>query len=208
MKHREGEEGIGEMGHRAYVGGMWEEVGKLQFDFLVGQGLKPSHFFLDIGCGALRGGVHFIRYLEPGHYLGIEKERTLLELGIERELGRAVYEEKKPELLVSARFEVDRLSRKPEFSVAQSLFTHLEESDIRLCLGNLGRVVEPGHLLFATFFEGSSWFNPKASHSHEGFRYTRRAMQRFGEAAAFRATYIGPWRHPRGQMMMRFERAG
>jgi hypothetical protein len=29
--------------HRAFVGGMWEEIGRLQFDFLRGQGLKPDH---------------------------------------------------------------------------------------------------------------------------------------------------------------------
>jgi hypothetical protein len=52
----QGEEAVEKLGHRNYVGGMWEEIGKLQFDFLVQQGLKPSHCFLDIGCGSFRGG--------------------------------------------------------------------------------------------------------------------------------------------------------
>jgi hypothetical protein len=52
------------------VGGMWEEIGKLQLDFLVNQGLRPTHKFLDIGCGTLRGGRHFIRYLDAGNYAG------------------------------------------------------------------------------------------------------------------------------------------
>lgn len=42
--------------HRIAVGGMWDEIGKLQFEFMVKQGLKPHHKFLDIGCGSLRGG--------------------------------------------------------------------------------------------------------------------------------------------------------
>ena len=29
----EGEHGIEVLGHRGYVGGMWEEIGKLQFEF-------------------------------------------------------------------------------------------------------------------------------------------------------------------------------
>jgi hypothetical protein len=58
----EGEEGIRQGGHREYVGGFWDEIGKLQFDFMVQQGLKPSDCFLDIACGALRGGVHFSPY--------------------------------------------------------------------------------------------------------------------------------------------------
>ena len=87
----QGEGGILQAGHRAYVGGLWEEIGQLQFDFLVEQGLRPSHCFLDIACGSLRGGVHFIRYLEPGHYLGLDREPKLIELGVQEELGEAVY---------------------------------------------------------------------------------------------------------------------
>ena len=70
--------------HREYVGGLWEEIGRLQFKFLLRQGLAPSDCFLDIACGSLRGGVHFIDYLNPGNYLGIEKQRRLVELGIEK----------------------------------------------------------------------------------------------------------------------------
>jgi hypothetical protein len=44
------------LGHREYVGGLWEAMGKLQFDFLISRGLKPEHVFLDIACGPLRGG--------------------------------------------------------------------------------------------------------------------------------------------------------
>ena len=67
--------------HRRAVGGMWEEIGKLQFNFLVEQGLKPGHFLLDVGCGRLRGGIHFIRYLEPEHYFGIDISKVLLAAG-------------------------------------------------------------------------------------------------------------------------------
>lgn len=38
------------------VGGDWEKIGKLQFEFLVSRGLRPHHRMLDIGCGTLRGG--------------------------------------------------------------------------------------------------------------------------------------------------------
>ncbi len=32
------------------IGGRWEEIGRLQFDFLVAEGLMPAHTLLDIGC--------------------------------------------------------------------------------------------------------------------------------------------------------------
>lgn len=201
----EGDRGIRELGHREYVGGLWEDVGRLQFDFLVQQGLQPAHCLLDIACGALRGGIHFIRYLERGHYLGIDKEHRLIELGIEHELGQADYEAKTPEFVVSDRFEFDRFSRRPHLSIAQSLFTHLNERDIRLCLSNLRRFVAPGHVLFATFFEAVSSQNPTTSHSHAKFDYSRDEMLRFGRQAGWNATYVGHWQHPRDQMMMKYQ---
>src|SRR5947209_178803 len=56
-------EAIRRLGHRTFVGGEWDTIGKLQFDFIVRQGLEPRHVLLDIGCGALRGGRFFIEYL-------------------------------------------------------------------------------------------------------------------------------------------------
>src|SRR6266446_8468342 len=69
-------EEIHESGYRRFVGGAgdyWELIGQLQFRFLVDQGLAPSETFVDVGCGALRGGVKLIRYLAPDRYLGIDK---------------------------------------------------------------------------------------------------------------------------------------
>jgi|RhiMetdeSRZDD1v2_1073273.scaffolds.fasta_scaffold475317_2 hypothetical protein len=201
----QGEEALEKLGHRHYVGGMWEEIGRLQFDFLVQQGLKPSHCLLDIGCGSFRGGIHFINYLEAGNYLGIEKEKALIDLGIEKELGNTAYERKKPELVVSENFSFERFSKKPQFSVAQSLFTHLNAQDICLCLKQLRRFVESDHFLFATFLEGRSSRNPETSHSLVAFRYTKHEMTRFGESCGWKAIYIGNWNHPRDQMMMKYQ---
>jgi hypothetical protein len=193
------------MGHREYVGGMWEEIGRLQFDFLVRQGLKPTHCFLDIACGCLRGGVNFIKYLEPGNYLGIEKEGSLIDIGINSELGKEMYEQKKPELVVSGAFEFHKFSKRPNFSLAQSLFSHLSEKDICLCLKNLGQFVGAGHIFFATFLEGDSAGNPTDSHSLKGFEYTRAAMEDFGASNGWKSAYIGDWNHPRNQKMMKYE---
>src|ERR1700751_5555007 len=104
---------------------MWERRGQLQFDFLVSRGLRPEHVLLDIACGALRGGVHFIRYLDPGNYLGIEKEAALIRRALAKELPRDVRAEKRPELVVSGDFEFERFSKRANFALAQSLFTHL-----------------------------------------------------------------------------------
>ena len=46
--------------HRRDVGGKWNEIGDLQISFMKSQGLESCMKFLDIGCGCLRGGRHFI----------------------------------------------------------------------------------------------------------------------------------------------------
>lgn len=204
---KEGDEGIAEVGHRRYVGGQWDVIGRLQFDFLVAQGLQPSHCLLDIACGSLRGGVHFIKYLDPGNYLGIEKEPTLVALGIEQELGRDVFESKRPEFVISDRFAFHEFTRQPRFSLAQSLFTHLIVEDILTCLNNLRRFVEPGHVLYATFNAGDTGTNITRSHARASFHYPSGEMAGFGERCGWKPTFIGDWNHPRNQQMMRYEAA-
>src|ERR1700761_941027 len=121
----EGSEIVDGDGHRAYVGGLWETLGTLQFRFMIEQGLEPHHVLLDVACGSLRGGVRFIPYLERGGYLGIEMQQRLIDIGIEKELGRKLYTLKRPEFVTSDRFEFDQFSMQPDFAIAQSLFSHL-----------------------------------------------------------------------------------
>src|ERR1035438_2924105 len=85
-------------GYRAFVGGagpMWDSIGALQFEFLKSRGLLPDHRFMDVGCGALRGGSHFIRYLDPGCYHGIDKHIELIIYGVGAEIGVEVFREKR-----------------------------------------------------------------------------------------------------------------
>jgi SAM-dependent methyltransferase len=191
--------------HRQYIGGKWQRIGMLQFEFLLLHGLLPSHCLLDIGCGSLRGGVHFIPYLDSGNYLGLDRNQSLIESGIAHELGCLKYAEKNPVFVVSDCFEFNRFEKQPQFSIAQSLFTHLVAKDILLCLKNSRSFVGTGHVLFATFYKGQSVRNPGISDSQKGFCYTLDEMESFGRMTGWKSTYIGDWRHPRSQMMMKYE---
>ncbi|MGP7735212.1 class I SAM-dependent methyltransferase [Oceanimonas smirnovii] len=203
----EGIDTINAIGHRDYVGGHWEEIGQLQFNFLVAQGLQPEHTFLDIACGSLRGGVHFINYLLSGNYLGLDKEQELINRGIEHELGKKQEAEKKPEFVISDCFEFGKFSKIPDYAIAQSLFTHLTEEDIRLCLTNLKAFAGDKPLtFFATFFECETPQKGEleTSHSHAKFEYTRQQMEQFGKEAGWHMEYIGDWNHPRGQVIAQY----
>jgi SAM-dependent methyltransferase len=203
-----GPTGIRRVGHRRYVGGLWKELGRLQFEFLRTEGLQPHHYLLDVACGSLRGGVYFIPYLDAGHYLGIDKEETLIRAGIDRELTREQCELKNPRFVVSDSFEFHKFDQQCDFALAQSLFTHLPTRLIDLCLRNLRSGIRDDGAFYATFFEARSPVsNPDTPCDQGYFPYSRAEMTRFGTAHGWRAEYVGDWGHPRGQVMVRYRPA-
>jgi len=137
--------------HREFIGGMWEEVGQLQFNFLKENGLLPSHKLLDVGCGSLRGGVHYIKYLAPNNYYGLDINSSLIEAGnIEVETENLL--DKNPTLLVNNKFEFFRFEQQFDFAIAQSVFTHLPINHILRCLNEINKVLKTGGVFFSTFF--------------------------------------------------------
>jgi len=201
-----GLDGIHQLGHRGYVGRDWESGGLFQYPFMLSKGLKPSDVLCDIGCGSLRGGQHFIKYLDKGHYLGLEAEERLVELGLEHEVGNEIASDKLPEFVITSEFEFHRFSRSPSFAVAISLFSHLTEGDIQRCLTKLASIVSGSCIFFATFNEvGKPARNYKCSHAHLAFWYTRGQMGEFGRNTGWESTYIGGWGNPTvRQRMMQY----
>ena len=204
----EGDRGIKKRGHRGYVGGMWEEIGTLQFQFLLSKGLKPDSFLLDIACGSLRLGVKAIPYLERSHYLGIEKESGLVKAGLEKELGAKLREEKQPNIVISDSFEFEKLGQKADFAIAQSLFTHLPPTLINLCFKKLHPYLQDEGVFYASYFR-TEWkiSNPKKPHAHGYFGYTEDEMCSFGETNGFTANYIGDWNHPRDLVIVEYRKS-
>lgn len=207
-RRAQGPAGVQQLGHRGYVtvvGDRFDEMGRNQLSFLVRHGLTPDDVLCDVGAGCLRGGRFLIDYLAPGNYLGLEGEGRLVELGIQHELGEGVYRDKRPEFVISYDFEFDRFSKAPTVAWAVSLFSHLNERDIRRCLSNLADRVEARCRFFASFFETDRPTpNFKASHSHLAFYYTRAEMERFGAESGWTAAYLGDWGSPSGQKMMTY----
>jgi SAM-dependent methyltransferase len=205
--------------HREVVGGYWEEIGQLQFDFLVRYGLEPNHYFLDVGCGSLRGGVHFIRYLQTGHYFGVDKDLKLLEAGKNIELPRYNLTDKAPHLTHMEDFSFGALGTKFHYALAQSVFTHLDLNHIIRCIVNINDVLLPGAQFFATFFENpvgkfclDPIYHPKAGgHTYfdqDVFHYDFHTFEFACEGTELEVEYIGDWDHPRGQKILVFKKRG
>lgn len=205
---------------RAKVGGLWEQLGKLQFDYLIKNGLKPNHFFLDIGCGSLRGGIHFIRYLENGHYFGVDKNTQLLDGG-KIELDENNLLDKKPVLKLDDDFDFISLNQKFEYALAQSVFTHLPLTEIKKCIENVEKVLVNEGNFYATFFENYRKDDPGEPiiiESDDGYtietyldkdpyHYRFSEFEKLVKNTSLSVKYIGDWNHPRHQKIMVFSKS-
>jgi len=202
---------------RIAIGGLWEELGKLQFNFLLKNGLKPNHFLLDIGCGCLRGGIHFINYLDSGHYFGIDKNPKMLEGG-RIELEEANLLSKNPNLKLTSNFDYSDFDQNFDFALAQSLFTHLKLDKIETCLINTDKVLKKNCSFFATIFENFRGKEYLGSISHSNitgqdiitypnkdpFHYSFETFEDISKKTNLEAKYIGDWKHPRNQTIVVF----
>lgn len=202
--------------HRRRVGGKWDRLGKLQLEFMKSHGLEPQHHLLDVGCGALRAGRRFIDYLEPAHYYGIDINQTLLDAGYDLEL-RDDQRVKLPRdnLRKVDRFECD-FGVAFDYAMAQSVFTHTSLNHIRLALHQVAKVLKPGGVFFATFFEQSretpldftlekKQERPRRQESNP-YWYYRSDMRWAASLGPWKFRYIGRWRHPVGQRMVAYTR--
>jgi len=204
---------------RRRVGGLWDEMGTLQLKFLIAQGLTTEAYFLDAGCGVLRGGRHFVKYLDDGHYCGIDINEEMINGGY-AQLKEDGLENKGARLRQSNTFDVD-FGEKFNMGIAQSVFTHLPINSIWHCLSSVSDVLAPGGVFYATFFrgpEGPERFAPIQQPCLEGrvsvrtfadenpYHYSPKDFARMCENLPLEIEDIGDWGHPRGQQMMAFKR--
>ena len=205
--------------HRRSIGNAprWEELGRLQFEYLLNAGLEPPHYFLDVGCGPLRGGLHYIRYLEPGHYFGVDKNAAVLEEACAVELPRQGLEDRAATVVPMEDFGFERLGQTFDYALAQSVFTHLPLNSIIRCLMNMEGVLAPGGRFYATFYE-----NPDGKRNLDDVRQTPRVVTHFDkdyfhydlatfewicEGTSLTVEYLGNWNNPQNQKMLLFTKA-
>jgi SAM-dependent methyltransferase len=187
---------------KAAIGGSWDEIGQLQLEFLLGNGLEPHHALLDIGCGTLRAGRHFIRYLASGKYTGFDISSAAIDYGhaLVRQEG---LEAKAPALFVNVEktLRFDDLHAKAatfDFLIAQSVFTHLPAENVAECLQNVPKVMHGQSKFFFTYFD-----RPTVGRlGMEGFGQTFPFLAAAGADSGLALRQRPDYRHPRGQTMV------
>ncbi|MFC9220242.1 class I SAM-dependent methyltransferase [Streptomyces hygroscopicus] len=179
----------------------WLALGAMQFDYLLGHGLRPEHRMLEIGCGNLRAGWRFISHLEPGHYYGIDispeilaaAQDTLVRQGLQNRLPTLT-----PVRDLTLRFLPDA-----HFDVvhAHSVFSHSPLPVIEECLAHVGRVMAPGGWFDFTFDRTEG-----VEHQvlREDFYYRTETLIALAEKHGLSARFMADWEElPHGQSKIR-----
>ncbi len=186
---------------KSAIGGKWDEIGQLQFDFLVKAGLQETDKFLDIGCGTLRGGRHFIKLLSPNCYFGIDISSKAIE-----QANKLVEEEgltaKNPHLSINLKKDLTfETLEEHRFDIilAQSVFTHLLQEHIEECFANVGKIMHPKSRFFFTYFRGTE----SIVKNHKDFWYPASFFEELADTYGFELKdKSAEYNHPRNQIMM------
>lgn len=182
----------------------WLALGKMQFDYLVGHGLRPGDRLLEIGCGNLRAGWHLISYLDAGHYYGIDISPEIL-MQAQKTVARYELQDKMPYLVPVDDLKFTSLPDE-HFDVvhAHSVFSHSPIGVIDECLTHVGRIMSPDGFFDFTFDRTTG-----AEHSvlREDFYYRTETLVALADKHGLDARFMDDWEKlPHGQSKLRVTR--
>jgi len=164
------------MAHRKAVSWphLYDHTGVHTFEVLKDLGLKPEHTLLDVGCGSLCSGRHFLFYLEPGNYHAVEPNTWLIDAVVEKELTEDWPGLKEMHLHSFDDFKLSRIGRTFDFVLAHSIFTHASQAQVKTIMNEARRVMYAHSVFAATYYYASAdsdepgWTSPSGvSYSHE-----------------------------------------
>jgi len=172
QQDRQGSRSLRYKAYRTFVGTSeyYDILSALQFNLLTMLGLREYHYLLDIGCGSLRAGRLLIPYLQFDRYFGIEPVSYLIRLGLKHEIGESIQEVKRPQFSSNKNFQLSIFNKQFDFLLAQSIFSHTSQSQMRKCFTEAKKVMKPNAVFVATFFEGER--------DYEGNHWTLKATYR------------------------------
>jgi SAM-dependent methyltransferase len=139
--------------YKEYLGGgkeNWESRGEFQLYFLKKMGLMPECRLLDVGCGPLRAGVHFIRYLGPGHYAGFDYNFDFVETALRVVADDPALSEKRPFLARVNDFDFSLVEGKFDYVMAFSVLNHCDEEKKNLFFQRLPAILQPTGKVYVT----------------------------------------------------------
>ncbi|CAI9102422.1 OLC1v1000687C1 [Oldenlandia corymbosa var. corymbosa] len=131
--------------HHSYYGEPWAG-GRDSFDFLAeSTRLTPDSRVLEIGCGTLRVGLHFIRYLNPEHYHCLEKDELSLMAAFRYELPSQGLLHKRPLIIRGQDMEFAKFGNEGMYDLIYSnaVFLHIPDKLVWVGLERLVKRLKP-----------------------------------------------------------------
>lgn len=134
--------------HRVVMGGAWEAMGDWALEFLQREGLQPSQFVLDAGCGSLAVARRLLPFMEPGHYWGYDMNRELFNAGVMLELSPLGIDPARGHFVINDRFDLHESPHTFDMAIAHSLLPRLLEEQVGPCLAGVLEHLRPGGRLY------------------------------------------------------------
>lgn len=129
----------------------FQRRGELILQFLIEEGLTPSSRVLELGCGNLNSGVHLIRHLSPGHYVGVDPNGWTVNAGVEN---FPDLQSRGPRFLWNSDFDAASVGVKFDFVICHSVVSHMAHWQLPLALANVRAVVNEGATWLASYRRG------------------------------------------------------
>ncbi|KAK6145269.1 hypothetical protein DH2020_022089 [Rehmannia glutinosa] len=131
--------------HHSNYGEPWAG-GRDVFEFLAEWAhLTPDSKVLEIGCGTLRVGLHFIRYLDPGHYHCLERDELSLMAAIRYELPSQGLLFKRPLIVRGEDMDFSKFGSDTMYNLiyASAVFLHMPDKLVWIGLERLAGRLKP-----------------------------------------------------------------
>ncbi|CAL5400667.1 unnamed protein product [Camellia sinensis] len=130
--------------HHSNYGEPWAG-GRDVFEFLADSvHLSPDARVLEIGCGTLRVGLHFIRYLNPGHFHCLERDELSLMAAFRYELPSQGLLHKRPLIVKGEEMEFSKFgSGMYDLIYASAVFLHIPDKLVWVGLERLANKLKP-----------------------------------------------------------------
>src|SRR5262249_9203255 len=134
-----------------------------------------------------------------GHYCDIEPEQWLIEAGIKAEVGEDLRRLKRPRFSNDPSFTLSIFGQRFDVLLAQSIFSHASQGQIRQCLAEASRVMWPFSLSVARSVPGRE--NYAGGEWAYGPHYPRGRLTDPAREPPLQCQPI-EWPHPKGQQWL------
>lgn len=131
--------------HHSNYGEPWAG-GRDVFEFLAESvHLKPNSHVLEIGCGTLRVGLHFIRHLNPGHFHCLERDELSLMAAFRYELPSQGLLHKRPLIVKGENMDFTKFGSGVLYDLiyASAVFLHMPDKLVWVGLERLASKLKP-----------------------------------------------------------------